>query len=821
MRLPRRLCSALLPLLIASGHCAVAHSDHGAVIATFVSSGLEWMTTTVTNEPSDDCQCHCYCKPASDGPSCSCQCDCDDEESGHGEMDGAHHTQSSFESVSYGSHGSEDHINGEDGIEHEATHTDEEGSEDISTTSESGRASDDGVGVGGALIPGLIKTNHQPMFVVDCPNPLDPSLHHHLDENNHAHVKMCKNDNHYTGLVDDNNNPLKTSVYGYGEQDQECTWPGKTFEARVNKEYSITWDNQLPKEKYILTGLNGESVVDTTIHWAYSLHGYEDYTIEKDGTPAVVHVHGSMSASEFDGNPEDFFSPNYEIKGPMYRSNTNRYTPHNPKCMWYHDHTLGITRLNVYAGLAGLYFVRDEMDTGEPDNPLHLPAYPYEVAFVIQDRMFKEDGSLFYPAFPGDPNYEGFIDDEGAQLPPDKFANGGPTVLAEFFGDVMTVNGKIWPKFDVEPRKYRLRMVNGCDSRYMVVQFVKVPLDATEIPADADLLEFTVIGTDHGYAFEPRVMTTMVFEPAARYDVIIDFAAYDGYRIVLKNIGNDTPFDGTWSPTGPDRPGTVFQRTDRIMAFDVINAFDASVPDDFDPDIVRSSSDMPEPSRTRKVGLFEGKDQYGRLQPLLGAVEPATDYRGEPIYWPTTDAHIAAGLAGKQMEGTASWHDTTTENPALGATEEWEIWNFSEDAHPIHLHLVSFKILHRETIVWDSSTEVEGEEERVRHPDEVNGDGTYLIEQPLVEHDGSLGMGYRVGNPTKGEEVSAPDEFFQEGYKDMVIALPGEVTHIVATFSNPGHYNWHCHILSHEDHDMMRVLHVGDDYLMRKVNHSS
>jgi FtsP/CotA-like multicopper oxidase with cupredoxin domain len=117
--------------------------------------------------------------------------------------------------------------------------------------------------------------------------------------------------------------------------------------------------------------------------------------------------------------------------------------------------------------MAGFYIIRDDFDTGLFDNPLDLLAFPYEAAFAIQDRMFKDNGELFYPAFPGDPFYDDFITGEDAVLPTDIFPGGGPTGLAEFFGDHMVVNGKIWPKMDVEPRNYRLRFLNGCDSRFL------------------------------------------------------------------------------------------------------------------------------------------------------------------------------------------------------------------------------------------------------------------------------------------------------------------------------------------------------------------
>ncbi|HRV94651.1 MAG TPA: hypothetical protein P5526_21005, partial [Anaerolineae bacterium] len=401
--------------------------------------------------------------------------------------------------------------------------------------------------------------------------------------------------------------------------------------------------------------------VDTSTHWAYSLPGYTQYSIEKDGPPVIPHLHGGHNNFLYDGNPEFFFSPGYTIRGPQWVDGLEKkfvYENDQPAgTLWYHDHALGITRLNVYAGLAGFYILRDDFDTGKFDNPLELPAYPYEVALAIQDRMFYDDGRLFYPAFPGDPFYDDFITGEGAVLPPDIFPGGGPTALAEFFGDHMLVNGQIWPKMEVEPRNYRLRLLNGCDSRFLAIQFFEVPANATSFDGTIQQLDFTVIGSDQGLASSPTTVNTLLFETGSRYDIILDFSQVgSGNRVIMKNIGGDEPFGG-------DIPGPqVFGETDRIMAFDVVLPLDLSV-DDVSPTGISFGPSVPDPMRTRKVALFEGTDEFGRLQPLLGTAEPATDSNGNPINWPNTPAYVNAGLEG-QMEGSIAWHSPITENPA-------------------------------------------------------------------------------------------------------------------------------------------------------------
>ena len=666
--------------------------------------------------------------------------------------------------------------------------------------------------------PGLSDPAMQPKFVSPVPNALDPSF---IYDTSKGKIKVAVGQSvQYTGLVGtDGMTPVPTTVWGYGDK-KLYTWPGRTFQVRSYEPLEVKWENRLLDEydnplPYLITGkdntsigfgdFTGRSVVDTSLHWAYSLHGYEQYSIAQDGVPIVAHVHGAHSDFQFDGNPEFFFNPGWTVRGPQWVEKKYLYDNSQPAgTVWYHDHALGITRLNVYAGMAGFYIIRDDFDTGLPGNALSLPAIPYEAAFAIQDKMFKDNGELFYPAFPGDPFYADFITGEGAVLPDPPFIGAGPTGLAEFFGDHMVVNGVIWPKLDVEPRNYRLRLLNGCDSRFLAVQFFRVDAGDTEVGGGTGPLPFTVIGSDQGLASSPTSIGTLLMETGSRYDVIFDFSGFDSEdRIIMKNIGGDEPFGGDISSP------PVFGETDRIMAFDVVLPLDPAVPD-LSPTGINFGPVIPTPTRLRKVALFEGMDEFGRLQPLLGTAEPATDYAGNPVNWPNTPDYVNAGLVG-QMEGSIAWHSPTTENPALDTTEEWEIWNATGDAHPVHLHLVHFEILGRQEIVWDSAT---NEDDRVLDPDGItapapNGDGTYLVSQSVVQHNGLLGHGFKIVNNTYGAVVPQPVGYVENAPKDMVTALPGQITRIKATFDKPGRYVWHCHILSHEDHEMMRVMHVG------------
>jgi len=437
---------------------------------------------------------------------------------------------------------------------------------------------------------------------------------------------------------------------------------------------------------------------------------------------------------------------------------------------WYHDHALGITRLNVYAGLAGFLPVRDAYDTGAVDNPLGLPADPYELGFGVQDRMFRNTGELFYPAFPGDPFYDDFITDEGAELPEDIFPDGGPTALAEFFGDHMVVNGLIWPKYEVEQRQYRVRLLNGCDSRFMRLRLKAISggagNPAATDPASGNTVPFYVIGSDQSLRSSVAQIEEADLAPGERLDLVIDFKDVPaGSRVIVENLLGDSPFGGDLPKKGdlfPDR------RTDRVMAFDVNQPFDGSRPDSniYDGYQLGGGVGVGIEVRTRKLALFEGSDEFGRLQPLLGTAEPVYD------------------VEGNRVEGTIAWHSPVTENPGLGDTEIWEIYNATGDAHPVHVHLVHFEVIDRQAFKANS------------------------IEQPVLQHNGTYGVGFRLENIKTQGKARGPDAQ-EETRRDVVTALPGEVTRIKMTFDKPGRYVWHCHILSHEDHEMMRPLHVG------------
>ncbi|TGA96223.1 multicopper oxidase family protein [Sporolactobacillus shoreae] len=471
-----------------------------------------------------------------------------------------------------------------------------------------------------------------------------------------------------------------TTVWGYNGM-----FPGPTFEVQRNHPIRVKWKNKLPYEHLL--------PVDRTLHGAQP---------DQPSVRTVVHLHGGRVLPENDGYPEAWFTQNFENRGSKFASKVYYYPNRQRSAtLWYHDHAIGITRLNVYAGLAGLYLIREE-----EEEKLNLPRGKFEIPLVIQDRSFYPNGKLFYPTQPGQEPPPAPQQPVNPTLP-------NPTVVPEFFGNMNLVNGKIWPYLDVEPRKYRFRLLNGSNAR-----FYRIQLSSGQ--------ELVQIGTEGGLLEKPVTVSEITLAPAERADVIIDFSNYKGQRITLTNDAA-APF-----PDG-DPPSSDLKQ---IMEFRVKQRLSRS--DDSQIPSTLSSFGRLDPEAAevvRKNLLIESADNFGRLKLLLNNM---------------------------------MWDDLPlTETPKNETTEIWEFFNRTPDTHPIHLHLVNFQILNRATFTGDPN-------------------GPDLL----------------IGAPQ-------PPDPSESGWKDTVRVNPGEVTRIIARFGPfTGIYPWHCHILEHEDHDMMRPFEV-------------
>ena len=332
----------------------------------------------------------------------------------------------------------------------------------------------------GAFVSGLADTNNPPSletYVDPLPVPpiIRPAAHGGVVE---VRMRPFRHKVH--------RDLAPATLWGYNGM-----WPGPTFEVRRGQPLAVKWANALPTKHFL--------PIDTTIHGAES-------TLPKVRT--VTHVHGAQVLPESDGYPDAWFTADGKT-GPDYVSNTSRYPNDQPATLlWYHDHAIGITRLNVYAGLAGFYVIRDD-----EEDALHLPSGPYEIPLMIQDRKFNPDGSLLYPT-----------------------AHNGthPVWIQEFFGETICVNGKASPYLEVEPRKYRFRIVNGSNSR--VYHLRLAPTDKAGIPSGkTDAPPFHQIGTDGGLLPVPVTLRFLLLSPGERFDIIVDFSEHKGGNFGLLN----------------------------------------------------------------------------------------------------------------------------------------------------------------------------------------------------------------------------------------------------------------------------------------------
>jgi len=590
-----------------------------------------------------------------------------------------------------------------------------------------------------------------------------------------------------------------TTVWGYGAIRSASkkglllhNAPSLTIESKWDRPVQVKWVNDLVDGAG--NALPHLLPVDPTLHWANPPGGVDGrdtrptFTGDTPGAytgpvSLVTHLHGAVGVGdESDGYAEAWFLPDaadipaeYATHGTWYEFFAGKAAasfgvdwgpgyavfeyPNDQResTLWYHDHALGMTRLNVYAGPAGFFLVR-----GGPDGEdavldartgatavLPSPApnegdkFPpnktyFEIPIVVQDRSFNEDGSLFYPD-----TREFFDDIVGPFIPNGEFS---PIWQPEFFGNMMTVNGNTWPHHRVQQRRYRLRLLNGCQSRFLILDFSNIPgVEVWQIGNEGGFLAAPVnLTADHG--------NRMLLGLAERADVIVDFTNVPAGTYVLGNVGPDEPFgggvpDADFDVADPDSTG-------QVMAFVVEPAAgpDPTTPPQFL--VLPPIAPLPAESVVRPLALIE----------KMGM---GVDSGGEPVEGPV-EALLGDIQGGVWIDRV--WADPITENPAVGATEVWEFVNTTGDAHPMHVHEVVFQVVDREGLVLDG-----GE-----------------VAQP-VQPDGNV----------------RPPEPWETGFKDTVIAYPGEITRVRATFANPGQYVWHCHIVEHEDNEMMRPYRIG------------
>jgi spore coat protein A, manganese oxidase len=668
----------------------------------------------------------------------------------------------------------------------------------------------------------------------------------------------------------------RTTLWGYTPTrglggNIQPTHLGGIIVGQKGKPIQITFHNFLGVNKHILP-------VDTTIAGA-------NQAVNR----TAVHMHGGLVPWISDGGPFDWFDPygghgnsflNNKVLNPLHLpGSAEYYYPLNQSArfMWYHDHAVGITRLNAYAGIASGLIIRDSFEAGLMGQglPNYIEAGGNEIPLIFQDKTFvgpniatadpawsslvqkaaTKSGSLWY-AHTYEPN---MADGSGRwEQAPGGLPLPDPSVVPEFFGDTMLVNGTTFPEATVQARRYRLRLLNACNARFLNLQLYiddgspnGITLDTSGVPTNAPFVNAATgdhnwlqIGTEGGFLSKPvkipsnvpflvtdpaflaggpsldpsQINKSLIVAPAERPDLIVDFSSVaPGTKVVLYSdapspfpSGDDrndyfpgwnvgTGLFGIGNPVNGTTPPGFGPNTRVLMRFKVVAATSADptmtintttnlVPG-IDPTLLPSwgwtdDSALPFPKRFQT--LNECFDEYGRLIQILGnAAEPF----GSPLE--NTASYLNYGLPPSSLSTVKG---ATMENVTAGATEVWEIYNTTGDTHPMHFHLVNVQLINRQT--FDPGT----------YP--------YGFTGPII-----------------------PPEPNELGWKETVPMYPGTVTRVIMKFDLPtivnakgkpvdlrfagggklgtpppsprtggNEYVWHCHILEHEEHDMMHAM---------------
>ncbi len=527
------------------------------------------------------------------------------------------------------------------------------------------------------------------------------------------------------------------------------TMPGPTFEAVRDQRFFVHYQNQLdgalifPNDPTIM-GANVNDQPIPTAPFKQFPPGYQKF---QSPIPTVVHLHGGVTPSDSDGFPESWFTKNESKRGPAFTSSTFEYfNSQLATTLWYHDHTLGMTRLLVAAGLEGTYIIRENNDSVAP----FLPSGKFEIPLMLSDRAFNSDGSIHFTQVGDNPDIHPYWD-------------------PEYFGDTILVNGKVWPNLKVERRQYRFRIVDGSNARFYNLKL-------------SNGMSFIQIGADGSYLPRPATLTEALIAPAERADILIDFSNLPaGTKIVLQNTAN-APFPGG-DPIDPATTGTVMQ-------FEVLNT----------PAVHPNSL----PGTLINVPTFVETEGIGN--PKLFTLNEQESDVGEPV---------AVLLDGQHFDAEV------TEVPRVGTTEAWYFQNLSEDAHPIHVHLVEFLLEDRQNIDVDRFK---------AYWESLNG-STLPLDHPTIRANVETPV-FDPATNTVHDFLTGPSEPpspRESGWKDTFVCPPGQVTRVQIRFApqysknsqlvpgvnpfqfdptaGPG-YVWHCHILDHEDNDMMRPMKI-------------
>jgi o-aminophenol oxidase len=526
-------------------------------------------------------------------------------------------------------------------------------------------------------------------------------------------------------------------IWGY-----DGSVPGPTIDTERGQPVTVEWRNELEGRLPVVVTIAPQADADGVP--VQCLPGLSGGTPNRDAVAltgyTVVHLHGGLTPASYDGWTENLFAPGQPAV--FHYPNEQRAA-----LLWYHDHVMGVTRFDVYAGLAGLWIVRDERERelGLPGGP------PFEVPLLIQDRNFD-------------------LDDRG-RLTGRLVHKTDPDVM-EAFPPFTVVNGKVWPVLDVQPATYRFRVINGSNARTYRLVLLR--------EGRPELERISQIGTDHGLLRTAARVPSggLVLASAERADLLVDFSDLEpGSELTLLNTAA-APFDGAPFPPAHAENAADLQRLlpyPQVMLFRVVRGPEArrtipgALATDYGPPMAEALAGAPR----RAIALVErelgGEPNMLTMRELAGVGD---DHAG-PVVTVTEGERTT-----RYRAVAAHFEDATTFFPMLGQYEVWQLINLTGDTHPIHVHLDPFQILSRRPI-------------RYQIPDDGIGD-LDIAATVTLERDADDQLDHAIDDN-------------ERGLKDTVRVNPNEIVEIAVRFNSyGGRYMYHCHILEHEDRDMMR-----------------
>jgi FtsP/CotA-like multicopper oxidase with cupredoxin domain len=606
------------------------------------------------------------------------------------------------------------------------------------------------------------------------------------------------------------------------------TYIGPVFVTSRGTPTKVRFINSLPANPHVYW----RDWTDQTLHWADPLNNEENMCAHMEvqsgeclnhyqgPIPTVPHLHGAETPPVLDGGPDSWFTSDGVYHGHAYYTDPNTPVAPNEAVyrylntqeaapIWFHDHALGATRINVYSGLAGAYVITDPT--------LHLPtglhpvglqqgangSIDYLVPLVLQDRMFDENGQLFFPHEGNNPTVH-------------------PYWQPEFVGDTMVVNGKVWPVLNVEARRYRFLIINGSNARTYELWL--------ENPANKTGPIIWQIGTGGGYLEQPvpidpaahaGQLQKLRIMPGERADLIVDFSAYSSQTLILRNNAR-TPY-----PKGETVNGSTLGQVLKIVV-------GSKLPSDlsYDPSTLTPLRDAGHPL-VRLVHPITGtipanvaatitKIRQLTLNEVVSVEDEPLEILVNNTKWDgkRQDGSVRNDFTPVTVNGLTNY---VSEIPSEGDTELWEIVNLTADAHPIHTHLTQFQLLNRQA--YNINKYSKG------YSSAFDG-GMYIPAYgPPLNYAPSMASGQKYGgNPNIDPDLQGPvvpPDQNEAGWKDTVMVPPKMVTRLVVRYAptskpvgapdlyypfNPGaldfSYVWHCHIIDHEDNEMMRQYNV-------------